>query len=411
MAVRLHSVSGDHQHMNGIIALGAAYVLSQFYRTFMAVLTPVLTVELGMTKADFALATGLWFFAFATMQFVIGIGLDRIGPKRTTCLILAPFGTAGGVMFAMAQTPAMIIIAMGLTGIGFSPVLMAAMFVFAKRHAPARFAAMSSMFIGFGIAGAVLGASPLAIASEAIGWRSVMLLLSAATLLLSAWIWFGLDDPEKDDAPDSNSGLRGYLELLRMRELWPLFPAVFIAYAVMIGIRGLWTGPYLTSMHDGDARLIGSVTFWMSIAMVIAAFSIVPLNRIVPSVKKLAMGLNLCVAAACALLAFNPGMPLVAAMACLIAVTLFGSSFVAQAAHGRTFYPPHLVGRGVTLLNAFSIGGAGILQFATGALVTASANPGAPGLQWSWLFGFYSISLAASVLIYALAQDTTAKKA
>ena len=159
------------------------------------------------------------------------------------------------------------------------------------------------MFIGFGIAGAVLGASPLAYAEELIGWRGVMMGLAGVGLLISAWIWFGLEDPEIESQNSSSSGFAGYFELLRMRELWPIIPAVFIAYSVMIGTRGLWAGPFLITMHNGDAKLIGSVTFWMSIAMVIAAFSIVPLNRMVPSVKYLAMGLNLCVAAACAMLA------------------------------------------------------------------------------------------------------------
>jgi predicted MFS family arabinose efflux permease len=395
--------------MNGIIALAAGYVLSQFYRTFMAVLTPVLTADLGMTKADFALATGLWFFAFAAMQFVIGVSLDRFGPRRTTVFIVAPFGVAGGLLFSAAQSPFAVIAAMTLIGIGFSPVLMAAMFVFAKTMAVSRFASASSIFIAAGLAGAVFGASPLAAAVEFAGWRGVMIGLSGLTVLVSAWIWVGLKDPAQD-AETTGQGFAGYGELLRMRELWPLLPAVFTAYAVMIGIRGLWTGPYLTEMHGADARLIGSVTFWMSIAMVVAAVSIVPLNRIVPSVKTLAVGLNLCVAAACAGLALKPDMPLAAATLLLTAVTLFGSSFVAQAAHGRAFYPPHLVGRGVTLLNAFSIGGAGLMQFFTGALVTATTNANSSGAQWRFLFGFYAAALAISVVIYLFSADPAAKK-
>ncbi|MCU0832612.1 MAG: MFS transporter [Rhizobiaceae bacterium] len=391
--------------MAGIIALVLGYVLSQFYRTFLAVLTPILGADLGMTKADFALASGIWYVAFALMQFVIGVGLDRHGPRLTTIAIMLPFGVAGGLMFAAAQSPLMIIIAMALIGVAFSPVLMAAMFVFAKTMEASRFAAASSMFIGVGIAGAVLGASPLAIAAEAVGWRTVMAMLAGLTFIVSALIWFGLKDPAREPLDSGSVGLGGYVELLRIRALWPIFPAVFVAYAAMIGPRGLWAGPYLTTMHGADARLIGDVTFWMSIAMVIAAFSIVPLSRMVPSNKRLAMGLNLCVAGACAVLAFNPAMPLWAAACALVAITLFGSSFVVQAAHGRAFYPPHLVGRGVTLLNAFSIGGAGILQFITGALVSATSNPGAPGLQWSVLFGFYALALIAAVAVYALSRD------
>ncbi|MFN3845299.1 MAG: MFS transporter, partial [Paracoccaceae bacterium] len=49
----------------GIAALVAAYVLSQFYRAFLAVLTPVLQSDLGASASDLAAASGLWFLAFA----------------------------------------------------------------------------------------------------------------------------------------------------------------------------------------------------------------------------------------------------------------------------------------------------------------------------------------------------------
>ena len=47
--------------MAGIAALAIGYVLSQFYRSFLAVLTPALTTELGMTKVDLSVASGAWF--------------------------------------------------------------------------------------------------------------------------------------------------------------------------------------------------------------------------------------------------------------------------------------------------------------------------------------------------------------
>ena len=64
--------------MAGLAALALGYVLSQLYRSFLAVLTPALTVELGATKADLSLASGAWFIAFALMQFVVGVSLDTV---------------------------------------------------------------------------------------------------------------------------------------------------------------------------------------------------------------------------------------------------------------------------------------------------------------------------------------------
>ncbi len=66
----------------GIAFLVVAYTLSQFYRAFLAVLSPVLEAEIGATTGDLARASGLWFAAFALMQLPVGWALDRLGPRR-----------------------------------------------------------------------------------------------------------------------------------------------------------------------------------------------------------------------------------------------------------------------------------------------------------------------------------------
>ena len=73
----------------GLFFLVLGYVLSQFYRSFLAVLTPVLGADLGATAADLSFASGLWFFVFAAMQIPVGWALDRFGPRRTAALLLA----------------------------------------------------------------------------------------------------------------------------------------------------------------------------------------------------------------------------------------------------------------------------------------------------------------------------------
>ena len=78
----------------GIAALILAYVLSQFYRAFLAVLASVLKADLGVTAAELASASGWWFLAFAAMQVPIGVWLDKVGPRLTTGALLAV--AAGG---------------------------------------------------------------------------------------------------------------------------------------------------------------------------------------------------------------------------------------------------------------------------------------------------------------------------
>ena len=109
----------------GILFLVFGYFLSQFYRSFLAVLTPVLSADLNATTADLSFASGIWFLTFAAMQIPVGWALDRFGPRVTSALMLAVGGGGGAVVFAMAQTPVMITVAMALFGVGGAPILMA----------------------------------------------------------------------------------------------------------------------------------------------------------------------------------------------------------------------------------------------------------------------------------------------
>ena len=110
---------------SGLILLCLAYVLSQFFRAFLSVLSIPLGQELGVTPQDLADASGYWFLTFALMQIPVGRALDRIGPRRTGGWLLLVGGGGGAALFALAQSPGQIEAAMVLIGIGCSPVLMA----------------------------------------------------------------------------------------------------------------------------------------------------------------------------------------------------------------------------------------------------------------------------------------------
>jgi sugar phosphate permease len=392
--------------MAGIAALAIGYVLSQFYRSFMAVLTPALTTEIGMSKAELSAASGAWFIAFALAQFAVGVSLDRFGPRRTASLMLAAGAGLGAFLFALATSPWMIIAAMALIGIGCAPVLMGSLFIFARSYSPARFAVLASWMVAFGTAGNVIGASPLASAAEAFGWRPVMAGLGVFTLLTALAVALLVRDPaEPGGSSGPSSGFAGYRELLRLRVLWPIIPLTMLNYAPTSGIRGLWAGPYLADVYGADAIVIGQVTLFMALAMVAGSFLYGPLDTIFRTRKWVAAGGNAMSLLALVYLTLVPVPGIVGTTVLFVIVGLCGSSYGLLMAHARAFVPAHLTGRGVTLMNFFAIGGVGAMQFATGGVVTAASVPGSPGSGYAALFGFYVLTLGASLLVYLLARD------
>lgn len=392
--------------MAGIATLAIAYVLSQFYRSFMAVLTPALTAELGATKAQLSFASGAFFIAFALAQFAIGVSLDRFGPRRTASTLLLFGGGGGALFFASATAPWMVIAAMAMIGIGCAPVLMSSLFIFARTFSIARFSVLASWMVAFGTAGNVIGAAPLAQAAEAFGWRPVMAGLGIITMLAALAVLVLVRDPKPPDGMDADSaGFGGFLELLRLRVLWPIIPLTAINYAPTTGIRGLWSGPYLVDVYGADALMIGQVTLFMALAMVAGAFVYGPLDTMFRTRKWVAVVGNTIGLAAILYLALNVVSDLTTVTVTFVVIGLTGGSYGLLMAHARAFLPPHLIGRGVTLMNFFSIGGVGVMQFATGAVVTESAVPGDPTASYQALFWFYVVMLGAAIVVYLWARD------
>lgn len=382
----------------------AGYVLSQFYRAFLAVLAPVLREEIGAAASDLALSSGIWFLVFALMQIPVGIALDRIGPRLASSVLLALGGGGGALVFALAQGPGAIHLAMALIGIGCSPVLMSSYFIFARIYSPAVFGTLAGAVIGIGSLGNILGAAPLAWTVEALGWRETLYGLAGVTLAVAVALWVFVRNPQRAGRPASGDG--SLLDLLRLPGMWAILPLMAVAYAPAASIRGLWAGPYLSQTFGAGAGQIGTSTLIMALAMVAGNFAYGPLDRIFGTQKWVVFAGNLLCAASLGLLAAWPGAGIWTATLLLAALGLFGSSFPAMMAHGRSLLPPHLVGRGVAFLNMFCIGGAGILQFSSGGFQRWVQGGGATTAQsFTPLFLFFLLPLAIGLALYLFSRD------
>lgn len=389
----------------GLTCLVLGYVLSQFYRAFLAVLSPVLKADLGASANDLAAASGLWFLAFALTQIPVGAALDRIGPRRTTAVLLALGGAGGAMVFALAQGPAGIKAAMVLIGIGCAPVLMAAYYIFARLYPPALFGTLAGAVIGFGSLGNIAASLPLSAAVAAFGWRGTLWALAGVTLVAAGAIAAFLPDPDRAEGARQAS----VLDVLKIPAIWPVLIMMAVAYAPAAGLRGLWTGPYYADVFGADAAQIGTVTLAMGLAMVAGNFAYGPLDRVLGTRKWLIFGGNALMALCLTGLWLAPGAGGWQTAALLCGVGFFGSSFPMVVAHGRAFMPAHLVGRGVTLINLFAIGTAGLMQIATGRLHAALADTAGAGAAapYAGLFLFYAVFVGLGLAVYLFSRDST----
>ncbi|MDP3860285.1 MAG: MFS transporter [Phaeovulum sp.] len=387
----------------GIAFLVAGYVLSQFYRACLAVLAPTLGTEIGAAPGDLAVSLGLWYAGFALMQLPVGAALDRIGPRRTVSVLLLLGGGGGAAVFALATGPWGVHLAMLLIGIGCAPVLMGGYYIFARMYAPAVFGTLAGAMIGVGSLGNLAGSTPLAWVIGAAGWRQTLWGLAAITALVAAAIWRFTRDPARAERAPGASG--SVLGLLRIPGLWAILPLMAVNYVAAAGLRGVWAGPYLTQIYGADTAAIGKATLVMGLAMVAGNFLYGPADKLFGSHKRVVFGGNAVLAAILATLWLAPDAGLWQATALMAGAGFFGATFPAIMAHGRSFFPAHLVGRGVTLLNLFSIGGVGVLQFASRPVYEAAAARGTETQAFSALFLFFLVPLVGGLLIYLFARD------
>ena len=388
---------------SGIALLALAYVLSQFFRAFLAVLSPFLRSDVGAGPEALAFASGLWFFAFAAMQLPVGWALDTLGPRRAAGWLLLVGGGGGSAVFALATLPFHIDIAMVLIGVGCSPVLMASYYIFAREYPPVRFAMLASIMVGVGTTGNLVASYPMAIAAETVGWRAALWGLAVVSAATATGILACVKDPAHPEGQRSGS----LKDVLSMPALWLIFPMMIVSYAVVGALRGLWIGPYLADVFSADARSIGWATLGMSVAMIAGTLAYGPLDRIFGTRKWVIFAGSLGTLVATVALVIWTSESFILSAALMCAIGFFGATYAPIMAHGRSFLPPALVGRGITTLNLCSIGGVGLAQFVSGRVYAVSVPAATTAASYQMIFMLFAALLLIGMVIYFFAQDTS----
>ncbi|MBI3672597.1 MAG: MFS transporter [Rhizobiales bacterium] len=388
--------------MRSFLTFLAAYTLSQFYRSFLAVIAPELARELALDPQALGNLQAFWIAGFVAMQVPVGTALDTLGPRRTvSSLMLA--AVAGAILFARAQSAAGLDLAMMLIGVGCGSIYMGAIYVFGRVNRPEQFALLCSWLLGIGTAGNLIAASPLAYAAETIGWRGAMQAIAAATALSALSVFLLIRDPPRAVTAEPVGFLKGLGDILAIRDLWPLLPLTAVGYAAVLSERGLWAGPYFSDVHGLAPVARGNALLAMAAAMSAGAMIYGPLDRWLHTRKWIvAAGSAVTAAAFLALGSFD--LSLVPAILAMATLGAFGMTYGVLMAHGRALFPDHLLGRGITLMNVLFLGGAGVLQPLSGALMK-SLQAAPPAVAFGRLHTIFGVLLMAALAVYMFSRD------
>ncbi|NJL08135.1 MAG: MFS transporter [Methylacidiphilales bacterium] len=324
----------------------------QFLRGSVGVIAPDLARELALNAAEIGLLSSLFFLMFAIAQVPLGIAIDRFGPRA--CLLgSVSLAIAGSLLFAFAGNFAELLGARLLMGLGCAALLVAPLAVYARWFPPDRFSTLLGIQMAVGSLGALLATAPLARAAEAFGWRNpflVVAILTAVGAVLAALV-IRDNPPGKPQHRNSDSlsdSIRGVAHAIRTPDAWRLFLLHTCGYAMYASIQGLWGGPYLTDVYGFDLAQRGDMLLLMAVAQICGSFLWGFSDRLLDSYRWPTMIGAIASAVLLLVLAAAGPLPRAWLPVWFAAFGLVAAFTPVMMAHGKSLFPPHLVGRGIT---------------------------------------------------------------
>ncbi|MFH1035779.1 MAG: MFS transporter [Pseudomonadota bacterium] len=392
---------------------GLGFLLSQFYRVSATVISPQLSRDLGLDMAQLGALSAAFFYAFALSQIPLGLFLDRVGARRAVA-VLALAGLAGAGLFAGATGLGQAMAGRALLGVGMSCNLMGALALLSAWFPPAHFATISGLLVGMGYLGTLLAATPLALMTQAWGWRWAFLTVAALNALqVAAFLLVVRDRPPGQQAPErqARSPFAGLGQVLGRPAFWGICLGTFFRYGCFTAILGLWAGPFLISGLGYGEVQAGNALLCLSVGHILA----LPLSGrlsdrwvntrkwvITPSLflsALLTLGLGL----------LDRGGSHWAVYALLALIGVAAAPGQIMYAHVKELVPDQRQGAAMTGINLFTMLGPAVVMQLVGLVVEGGPKSLAEPSQFWPAWWLLAGGLALAGVVYAWVPDSHAR--
>jgi MFS family permease len=399
--------------VTSIVALVAMLVfttvLSQFFRSALAVIAPELIADLGLNAGTLGLANGGFFLALMVAQVAVGYAFDRIGP-RITVSVLSLFMTAGAAMHAAAVSGDLLVAARFVTGLGCAGSFMSSIVLVSRWFSRENWGLVASGVNATSQIGILLAGPPLALVATAYGWRTAFAISAVLSGLCGVLFYVLVRDrpagyvepPAAQQAPPLGvwAGLRAVVATPGALQTFALFS---VAYASTVTFTGLWAGPYLRDVHGLDTVARGNVLAAIATAQTVAILGYGVLDRVIQSRRRVIIFGAVLTLVLLAALAIVPTPPLWLAVSLLIVMGLVSGYGTVLLVHVRSHFPDHLAGRGATTGNMAQLAGTASLPYITGLVLDAFVSGGGaayPPEAYAAIFATLAVALALGLIVF-----------
>lgn len=366
-----------------LLIFSTLLVLSMFYRVSIAVIAPKLVQDLGLNAETLGIIGGGFFYSFALLQIPMGPMLDQIGP-RFVVTFFTLIGGSGAFLFALGESFIVAFLGRILIGVGMASILMGALKVLTLRFPPERFATLMGIILTIGALGSILATSPLAYLTSTIGWRMTFILAGTVTSVLAFLVFWVLGAElgrgQHSFASSLSEPKIGVFQSLRMVSgslvFWQIGVLCFFRYGTLVGLQGLWLGPYLMDIKGYSSILTGNILILLAIGTTLGyVISGMISDRISRSRKSVVLwGISLYTLT---LLPLVGGVEIQKPFwyASIFFFMGFFSSFGMLAfSHIKELFPVTISGTVIAWVNFFTMAGAAIFMPALGRIIQAFHN-------------------------------------
>lgn len=386
-----------------------------FARVSTTVISGSLSSDLELTSSHLADISAAFYYSFALSQLPLGFAINRFGP-RATAAILSVTALGGAVVFAQAGSYVELVVARVMLGIGMSGNLMVLLALFSAWFPANRFAFLSGTVVSVGVMGNLLAATPLAILSQAVGWRGSFWVFAAVEAVVgSLFVVVARNSPKSRETKKSSpkpSSLKDFVHFVATYSYWAVSYSSFVRYGFFAALQSLWIAPYLTlGLGLGEIEAANGL-----LAMGIGYMVALPISgylsdRVARSRKSVVLPALAGFSLMCLAIGFlgKPASFWVIAL-CLFILGFFAAPGQIMYAHIKELVPEKLASQAMTAVNLFTVLGAAAMTQLIGLVMPPHPAQiiSVHDFLGMWLIGGVALGLAC--LFYIRVPESSAFK-
>jgi len=254
-------------------SLAVLFLFYEFFvRVYPTVMVKDLMVSFSITAGKLGVLSAFFFYAYAPMQILVGLLMDRFG-ARTLLALASLLCGAGSFLFGMSEVVAIAKMGRFLMGIGSAFAFVGMVYVCYHMFPDRRRALLVGIGNSIGMLGAVGSTGPLSFCVQSFGWRFVVNAFGFIGCALAGVIFFCIKKGEKSSQSGKTPTPASFLKNLKVvcsnHRTWINGITAMLTYMTTAAFASLWGVPFLMKSYGFSKELAGFIVGMIFIGWIV----------------------------------------------------------------------------------------------------------------------------------------------